>query len=207
MNKIYITILIGLTACVSTQIKNNPQYLAKLDSNDTILFSKIEGMSELSSLNFYFEFNEKFVPCSTTKYIPDEAYVLKQWAIPLPSYSQIDTSYFDEIAKYSKANYLLTMKVLNESDGGTYDFNLKNIADSPYLKDELISSSKLGFVLFSLTDKIVVYDFTIEGKTESFGIPNNDGGRHNINLASTSRARSVSFKKGLKKLYKDVRCK
>lgn len=207
MKKISALFLVFIIACSSTKIIKYTA-LPKIVGGEGILLMNIENLSEIQGYDLFESAKHTMSGTNKIIYLPEQEYFLMQKGFSKEYlYSnEVSDSIRSIISVQTNCRYVLSIEVLNSSEGGTFGSYTSLELDrynSHYNINNETNSANLIFRIVDIKGYLTENKFQIITYINPLIIQEKNG-ETRINVTSEFSSVAKSFQKGIKKLKKGV---
>lgn len=177
-------------------------------TEESILLMGIDGLSEKNEFALFEIAKNNFQKTNQILFLPEHEYELINKGIDKSHLHESVTidSIKTLICQYTKTRYLLKIELLNSQKGSIYgSYTNLEVKNNPYRT--INRETNKASMLFTLTDTkthLTEYKFNVTTTISPLSINDENNGERNVNLSSQFGAISESFKKGIRKLRKEI---
>ena len=199
MRYLFLTLVLFITSCASTSYRGLDKKPPLLQG-DGILLSQIQGLSHPKSYNLYEEARVIFQSTNNDLlYFPEKTYDLAAKGIPKDQLvvNELSLTTKQKIHQVLGVKYLLIAEIGNRHSASLYNHTAVN-------NNERSTEATVNFKLINLLHDAPSYDFRVNTNIGGLNINDDDGGEHQVNVTNDELAIAKAFKKGLKKLQKQI---
>lgn len=207
MKKYRFLVLILITSCVQSKISTYTAF-PKMVVGESIVLMAIDELNDKSGFHLYEIAKKKLSETNQVLFFPELEYDLINNGIDREKMHQpsISDSTKMAIAKHTGSRYIMNVQILSSRKGQFYSsYTTQELSNKARFNMSGDDTSKAS-LLFTITDtKNHLTEFKFQVKTTISPLSiSEENGETNINISTDFGAISESFKKGIRKLRKEI---